>query len=293
MANYDSILLREHPLQVLPSLAVKVGLNEAIILQQVRYWLGKSKIKKQGRPWVYNTYEQWQEQFPFFSIATIKRAILSLEQQGLLISAQLNNDKRIKTKYYTINFDAVGKLAEKLPSVDDASDQIDTMEEIKMIPSSGSKCTDLSTETSSEISSETTKNTLGSLHEPSASETYPPEFEQCWQAYPKRDGSNPKRGAYKAWMARLKQGEDVRIMTAGAERYAAYCRARDMAGSRFVMQAKTFFGPGKHYLEEWDTKPHKPAKPKIADKNWSVVEDDPTNPLSFVSPDKLFGDVDK
>ena len=35
----SKLLIDEPPLQVLPSLALKIGLNEAIILQQVHYWL--------------------------------------------------------------------------------------------------------------------------------------------------------------------------------------------------------------------------------------------------------------
>ena len=39
-----SLLISEPPLQVLPSLAVKIGLNEAIVLQQIHYWLLKWQI---------------------------------------------------------------------------------------------------------------------------------------------------------------------------------------------------------------------------------------------------------
>ena len=51
-----SLLISEPPLQVLPSLAVKIGLNEAIILQQVHYWLLKSNNIRDGYKWVYNSY---------------------------------------------------------------------------------------------------------------------------------------------------------------------------------------------------------------------------------------------
>lgn len=33
------LLINEPPLQVLPTLAKTIGLNEAIVLQQVHYWL--------------------------------------------------------------------------------------------------------------------------------------------------------------------------------------------------------------------------------------------------------------
>ncbi len=35
----NNLLLDEHPLLVMPKLATLIGLNEAIVLQQVHYWL--------------------------------------------------------------------------------------------------------------------------------------------------------------------------------------------------------------------------------------------------------------
>lgn len=106
------LLINEHPLIVLPTLAVKVGLNEAIILQQVHYWLDSRTNKniKDGKHWVYNTYGQWQEQFPFLSEATIRRSISNLEKVGLLISKNYNSNSFSKTKWYTINYEKLAEL---------------------------------------------------------------------------------------------------------------------------------------------------------------------------------------
>jgi uncharacterized phage protein (TIGR02220 family) len=98
------LLINEAPLMIVPSLAVKIGMNEAVVLQQVHYWLNISKHKIAGKKWVYNTYEDWQGQFPFWSISTIKRTFQSLEKLGLLISENWNAMKMDKTKWYTINY---------------------------------------------------------------------------------------------------------------------------------------------------------------------------------------------
>ncbi|PGY05377.1 conserved phage C-terminal domain-containing protein [Bacillus sp. AFS031507] len=99
------LLIKESPVMIIPSLAVKIGLNEAVVLQQIHYWLGISKHKIEGRTWVYNTYEEWQKQLPFWSVSTIKRTILSLEMKGLLLSANFNEMKMDKTKWYSIDYD--------------------------------------------------------------------------------------------------------------------------------------------------------------------------------------------
>ena len=99
-----SLLIQEPPLQVLPSLAVKVGLNEAIVLQQVHYWLLRSSNVRDGHKWVYNSYSNWNKQFPFWGRNTLIRAFNSLERQGYLISANYNKAKFDKTKWYRIDY---------------------------------------------------------------------------------------------------------------------------------------------------------------------------------------------
>lgn len=87
----------------------------------------------------------------------------------------------------------------------------------------------------------------------SSKENYSNEFEQAWQAYPKRAGGNSKAAAYKAWKARLKDGVKPEDMQAGVKRYAAYVKVTGNAGTQFVKQATTFFGPDRHFEEAWQT----------------------------------------
>lgn len=98
------LLINEPPLQVLPSLAVKIGLNEAIVLQQLHYWLIRSRNVKEGYKWVYNSYADWNKQFPFWGKNTLIRAFKSLEKQGILISSNFNKANFDKTKWYRIDY---------------------------------------------------------------------------------------------------------------------------------------------------------------------------------------------
>ena len=109
----SNLLIADRPLLVMPRLVAFVGLNEAIVLQQVRYWLNNDLRPqvRDGRRWVYNTYEAWQQRnFPFWSVATVKRAFGSLERQGLLESGNYNPDKRDHTKWYTVSFARLDEL---------------------------------------------------------------------------------------------------------------------------------------------------------------------------------------
>lgn len=100
----SKLLLDEQPLVILPQLAVKVGLNEAIVLQQFHYWLEKSTNVHDGFKWIYNTYAQWQEQFPWWSESTLRRTITKLEKTGVIIAGNYNKLKIDNTKWYRIDY---------------------------------------------------------------------------------------------------------------------------------------------------------------------------------------------
>ena len=97
-----SLLFAERPLVINTQLAMKIGLNEAIVLQQLHYWLRdtNSGMECDGVRWIYNTTEQWLEQFPFWSESTLKRAFASLKTLGLLRCEKLNKSKRDMTNFY-------------------------------------------------------------------------------------------------------------------------------------------------------------------------------------------------
>lgn len=100
------LLIEEYPLVIIPSLANKIGLNQAIFLQQVHYWIEQGRNIEDGRSWVYNTYEEWQKQFPFWSVRTLKRIVNELETIGLIISATKYNKRNLnQKKWYTIDYD--------------------------------------------------------------------------------------------------------------------------------------------------------------------------------------------
>ncbi len=106
-----SKLLDEYPLLILPSLAVKVGLNESIVLQQVNYWLNTGGEIRDGVIWVYRTYDGWQQEFPFWSVETIRRIIRGLEEAGLLLSTmEYNRMKADRTKWYRIDRERLDAL---------------------------------------------------------------------------------------------------------------------------------------------------------------------------------------
>ena len=121
--NSSRLLIDESPLQLLPSLAEKVGLNEAVVLQQVHYLItaGRANPERNRKfdGWVYSTVAGWQEQyFKFWSTKTLQRAITSLEEKGLLISRQDRNYSNFyRMKWYTIDYQALNALIDEPEAV--------------------------------------------------------------------------------------------------------------------------------------------------------------------------------
>lgn len=110
----SKLLINEQPLQVIPSLAKAIGLNEAIFLQQLHYFLRISKNHAEGRSWVYNTIKDWQVEFSFWSLKTVQRTIENLELSGLVLSTdKFNKMKMDKTKWYSIDYEKLSEIAGK------------------------------------------------------------------------------------------------------------------------------------------------------------------------------------
>lgn len=95
-------------------LACIIGVNEAIFVNQLDYWLTLNEEVgrniKDGHCWAYNSYRGWQLQFPFWPIKTIERIVLSLEKKNILITGNFNKLKMDRTKWYRINYEVVDSL---------------------------------------------------------------------------------------------------------------------------------------------------------------------------------------
>ncbi|HHB1580007.1 TPA: hypothetical protein ACN983_005155, partial [Vibrio parahaemolyticus] len=110
MSNVFKMLFVERPLVVNPKLAADIGLNEAIVLQQIKYWTDRSEFKKDGHYWVFKTTEDWEREFPFWSKPTIRRVLKSLEKSELILSQKLHGhffkEQSNQTLWYALNLDA-------------------------------------------------------------------------------------------------------------------------------------------------------------------------------------------
>lgn len=104
MSKSKYLIEGDRPLIVLPELVKVVGLEPAIILQQLHWLLRDNRNGKMidGRRWVFNTYEGWQKYFPWISVRSLRRYFLSLEKEKFLLSCQPEGTMS-RRKYYRVN----------------------------------------------------------------------------------------------------------------------------------------------------------------------------------------------
>jgi len=87
------------------SLAAALGVNEAIFLDRLKFWLSKGYgILHKGKRWIYNTYQQWiTKELPWLSYDQFKRMIKRLLELGVLMIEKLKAHEWKQTNFYTIN----------------------------------------------------------------------------------------------------------------------------------------------------------------------------------------------
>lgn len=86
--------------------AERFGVDEAIILQNLIFWISKNKAnginEHQGSTWTYSSASAFAKLFPFWSQRKISRVLSSLESQGVLQSGCFNKIAYDRTKWYSL-----------------------------------------------------------------------------------------------------------------------------------------------------------------------------------------------
>ena len=124
--NFNELFVdKSKTLIINTDLALVLGdLNEAIVLNQLNYWLGINRKAGKNfiddRYWVYNSYSDWKaKDFPYWSEKTIQRTFTRLENKGVVVSANYNKLGIDKTKWYTIDTEKLQELVDEFNSHED------------------------------------------------------------------------------------------------------------------------------------------------------------------------------
>lgn len=293
ISTSSSLLINEAPLQVLPSLAVALkNVHEAIILQQVQYWLSRSNFVFNGRKWVYNTLDEWHEQFPWITKKSVGDKFRSLEKKGILIVGNFNKLKYDRTKWYSIDYDKLNSLINN-ENIDENVDMTDkevsssciekklphgrgknfhmeeeetsSSKEKKLRHGRGKNFSIEEEETSSPIPEitrdypETTQRDESKYQnfknsKPKALDQFEIEFESLWTLYPKKVGKKDAFVSYVNW----RQENSENTYEKASKHLSDYLKYIDLnnISPRYIFNGNNWFGG--HIDDEVDlSKPKK------------------------------------
>ena len=86
--------------------AKKYGVNAAIILQNIAYWIIQNEANEtnfyDGRYWTFNSKRAYGELFPYMSAKQIRTAIEKLIEDGVLVTGNYNKLAYDRTAWYSL-----------------------------------------------------------------------------------------------------------------------------------------------------------------------------------------------
>lgn len=85
-------------------LAVRFGVDEAIMIANFQYWIRKNEVNGKhlhdGRYWTYNSVDAFTKLFPFWSGRQIRRILKSLIDKGVIVTGNYNTSAYDRTTWY-------------------------------------------------------------------------------------------------------------------------------------------------------------------------------------------------
>lgn len=84
--------------------AKEYGVNEAILIKNFQFWILKNKANGKnfidGHYWTFSSHKAFEALFPFWSTQNIKTALKHLEEKGVIIKDNHNQNNYNKTNWY-------------------------------------------------------------------------------------------------------------------------------------------------------------------------------------------------
>lgn len=91
------------------------GVEKAVILYNLRFWLEKNKANDKnlhdGYYWTYNSAKAFTVLFPYYTPSKIERLLRQMESDGLILSGNYNKAGYDRTKWYSMPDFSIESLA--------------------------------------------------------------------------------------------------------------------------------------------------------------------------------------
>lgn len=242
-------------------IAVKYGIEEAILIQNFAFWISKNEANDvhlyDGRYWTYNSLPAIFKLFPEFkSIDKTKRIVKKLIDNGILMKGNYNTSKWDKTSWYAFTekgMDLISKTKPSMPMIH-AADSVEInhlqcknalhTDNILQIYTTDTNKEDNSNEVSFSKEKSTSMLELSKkkpLSNANCAKERDEEFDRFWVLYDKKIGRDK---CERLW-ARLKKEDKEKIF----ETLPLYIQSTP--DKQFRKNPTTYLNPSeKHWLDE-------------------------------------------
>lgn len=235
------------------NIAEKYGINAAIILQNMYYWIEKNRANEKhfhdGYYWTYNSLKAFEELFPYMSTKQIRGALEKLEEEGIIVCGNYNNSTYDRTKWYAIT-DAGYELFQEgkciIPKGQmESSEKANGMSQKgKPIPNNKPNNKPNNNICAAEPHDDEPANE-DQERQVSRDEQLRSDFEIIYGIYPKKRGKTVAFANYKLWVGK---GKDV-----GGKKYKLTNRQIYKAVQKYVRQQEEAGQDDYQYWKNFDT----------------------------------------
>lgn len=235
------------------NIAEKYGINAAIILQNMYYWIEKNRANEKhfhdGYYWTYNSLKAFEELFPYMSNKQIRGALEKLEEEGIIVCGNYNNSTYDRTKWYAIT-EAGYELFEEGKCIVPKG-QMDYPEKANGLSQKGEPIPNNKPDnkTNNNIcAAEPHDGEPGNEdqgEQVSRDEQLLRDFEIIYAIYPKKRGKTVAFANYKLWVGR---GKDV-----GGKKYRLTNRQIYKAVQKYIKQQEEAGQDDYQYWKNFDT----------------------------------------
>ncbi|MBY4768939.1 helix-turn-helix domain-containing protein [Burkholderia ambifaria] len=227
MAATDYLLDLGHPVAYYPGLVKHLGsVNAVLFFSQIFYWQDKA-ASDLG---VYKTVEEIETEtgMTYREQATARKQLV---ERGVLVETNKRLEHRV---YYRIDLDRLNEMLESANCGKRISGEADSA---------------VRGAAKAQVVNRTKITSISTADASAKRDVVDEKFDEAWRQYPKREGSNSKQAAQRAWNARIREGIDPGVLVAAVVAYAAAMKAAGNIGTPYVKQASTFFGRDRHFEE--------------------------------------------
>ena len=110
-------------------IAKEVGVNAAVILENIAHWVLKNKANEKnfydGHYWTYNSNAAMAELFPYMNVRQVRTALDSLRKNGMVLTGNYNKSSYDRTLWYTVSDDCAERFFPEIIHLTKKSNGVD------------------------------------------------------------------------------------------------------------------------------------------------------------------------